>query len=404
MPREAICRAVAERAPAMLRFLESVVNMDSPTEDKALADRVGDVFQARAEALGLTASRDAQAAFAHNRICRHRVPGEAARPRVLMIGHFDTVYEAGTVARRPFRIEGDRALGPGALDMKGGLTIGLFALEALRAALGSIPCDITFILNGDEEVGSPGSRRVILEECGRHDLALVLEPGRPGPAVTIGRKGVGIFRISVSGREAHAGAEPEKGINSIVEAAHKIIAIEALNDRAAGTIVTPGVVHGGTKPYVVPGATRLEVDCRVGSAREQSRIERAMAAIVDRSTVHGTVAAISGGFHRPPMEATDVSMAYVTTLQAVAGSVGYPLGTATTGGASDGNLTAAAGLATIDGLGVHGGRAHSPDEFIDIPSLEAKCRVLACFLAELAAGVSPPMEPAAVQAGLVPRQ
>lgn len=404
MPREAICRAVAECAPAMLQFLQSVVNMDSPTEDKGLADKVGDVFQARAEALGLIASRDTHADFADNRICRYRVPGEAARPRVLMIGHFDTVYEAGTAARRPFRIEGDRALGPGALDMKGGITIGLFALEALRTALGSIPCDITFILNGDEEVGSPGSRRVILEESERHDLAVVLEPGRPGPAVTIGRKGVGIFSISVSGREAHAGAEPEKGINSIVEAAHKIIAIEALNDRAAGTIVTPGVVHGGTKPYVVPGETRLEVDCRVGSPREQSRIERAIAAITGSSTVPGTLAAMSGGFHRPPMEASDVSLRHVTTLQAVARSVGYPLGTATTGGASDGNLTAAAGLATIDGLGVHGGRAHSPEEFIEIPSLEAKCRVLACFLADLAHGVSPPIEPAVIPTGLILRR
>jgi len=385
MPREAILRAVAERAPAMLQFLESVVNMDSPTEDKVLADKVGDRFQSRAESLGLSATRDPQADFADNRICRHRAAGTGPRPRVLMVGHFDTVYEAGTVAHRPFRIDGDRALGPGALDMKGGLTIGLFALESLRAALGEIPCDVTFIFNSDEEIGSPCSRRIILEEAGRHDLALILEPGRPGPAVTIGRKGVGIFRIAIEGREAHAGAEPEKGINSIVEAAHKILAIQALGDPLAGTIVTPGVVHGGTKPYVVPGTTKLEVDCRVGSAAEQARIEAAMATITSSTAVPGTRSALSGGFHRPPMEASEKSVALVERLRAIATDVGFPLGAASTGGASDGNLTASAGTPTIDGLGVHGGRAHSPEEFIEIASLEAKCRVLACFLADLAA-------------------
>jgi glutamate carboxypeptidase len=385
MPREAILRAVAARAPAMLLFLESVVNMDSPTEDKVLADKVGDMFQARAESVGLSATRDAQADFADNRICWHRAAGTGPRPRVLMVGHFDTVYEAGTVAHRPFRIDGDRALGPGALDMKGGLTVGLFALEALRAALGAIPLDVTFIFNSDEEVGSPRSRRIILEEAGRHDLALILEPGRPGPAVTIGRKGVGIFRIAIEGREAHAGAEPEKGINSIVEAAHKILAIQALNDPLAGTIVTPGVVHGGTKPYVVPGTTKLEVDCRVGSAAEQARIEAAMATITSSTAIAGTRSALSGGFHRPPMEASEKSMALVGRLRAIATEVGFPLGAASTGGASDGNLTASAGTPTIDGLGVHGGRAHSPEEFIEIASLEAKCRVLACFLADLAA-------------------
>jgi glutamate carboxypeptidase len=404
MPREAIERAVAEREQAMVRFLETVVDMDSPTENKALADAVGDVFQARAEALGLAAARERHDDVADTRLCRHRAPGEKARPRVLMIGHFDTVYAAGTAAARPFRLEGDRAFGPGALDMKGGLTVGIFALEALRAALGTIPCDVTFILNGDEEIGSPRSRHAIFEEARRHDLALVLEPGRPGPAVTVGRKGVGLFSLTVTGREAHAGAEPENGVNAVVEAAHKIIAIDRLNDPAAGTIVTAGVVQGGTKPYVVPAMTRIEVDCRVGSAEEQARVERALAGIAARSVLPGALTALSGGFHRPPMEASDASLAYVRRLQAVAGSVGYPLGAATTGGASDGNLTAAAGLATIDGLGVHGARAHSPDEFIEIASLAAKCRVLACFLAELACGDAQPKGPAIAAAISAPRR
>lgn len=384
MPHEAIVRAVAERAPAMLAFLATVVNMDSPTEDKPLADLVGDVFQAKAESLGLTCVRDVQTEYADNRICRIAPKSDAAALKVLMVGHYDTVYAAGTVAERPFTVQGERATGPGAFDMKGGLTIGLFAIEACQAALGDVPVAITFIFNSDEEIGSPKSREVILKETVQHDLALVLEPGRPGPAITIRRKGVGIFRMTILGNEAHAGAEPENGVNSIVEAAHKILAIQALNDWDAGTIVTPGVVHGGTKPYVVPGRTDLEIDSRVATLAERDRIVAAMNAIAAQSTVPGTTATLTGGFHRPPMEASETALAHVARMREIAGEVGYPLGAASTGGASDGNLTADAGTPTIDGLGVQGGRAHSPEEWIDIASLEAKCRVLACFLADLA--------------------
>jgi glutamate carboxypeptidase len=380
--RAAIAAEVAARTPAALRFLEGVVNMDSPTEDKALSDKVGTVFAQQAASLGFACERDPQADFADNHICRHRVP--AAKARVLMVGHFDTVYAAGTVATRPFTRDGALMRGPGVLDMKGGLTVGLLALEALRAALATIPLDVTFVFNSDEEIGSPRSRAVIVHEAAQHDLALVLEPGRPGPAVTVGRKGVGIFRVAVEGREAHAGAEPENGINAIVEAAHKILAMQALNDWDAGTIVTPGVVQGGTRPYVVPGLASIEVDCRVATTAERSRVEAAMTEIVARAIVPGTRATLSGGFHRPPMELSAAGAAYVARLQAIARDVGYPLGTGTTGGASDGNLTAAAGTPTIDGLGLHGGRAHSAEEFAEVASLAAKANVLACFLADLA--------------------
>jgi glutamate carboxypeptidase len=383
MPHEPLVRAVAERQQAMLAFLADVVNMDSPTEDKALTDLIGDVFEAKARSLGAACSRDPQPDHGDNRICRF-ASGRSGAPKVLIVGHFDTVYAAGTVRERPFRVEGERALGPGALDMKGGLTIGLFALEALKAVRGAVPVDVTFVFNSDEETGSKRSRQVILEETVKHDLALILEPGRPGPSLTIGRKGVAIYGIDVQGVEAHAGTEPEKGINSIIEMAHKILAIQALNDPALGTTVTPGVVSGGTKPYVVPGRAALEIDCRAPSLSERDRIDAAMKEIAARSSIPGTTARLSGGFHRPPMVASDAAMDYVRRLQEIAGAVGFPLGTATTGGASDGNLTAAAGTPTIDGLGVHGGRAHSAEEFIEIESLEAKCRVLACFLADLA--------------------
>ncbi len=386
MPRnDAILAAVAARSAEITDFLERVVNIDSPTLDKALSDRAGDLLQARAEALGLVAEVDRQEKYADNRICRFR-PGNLRNgtPRVLMIGHFDTVYSGDTSRERPFTNDGTRITGPGCHDMKGGLTIGLYALQALADLPGGIPLEVTFIFNGDEEVGSPESRSAILAEAARHDVALILEPGRPGPALTVGRKGVGVFRIAVDGREAHSGAEPENGINSIVEAAHKVLAIQALNDWERGTVITPGTIEGGTAPHVVPGRTVIGVDCRVTDAAEQARIEAAMARIAAGCSVPGTTARLTGGFHRPPMEQVGNVARHIARIRAIAADQGYPLATAEAGGASDGNLTAAAGLPTIDGLGTHGGRAHSPDEWVESESLVRKTAILAAYLASLA--------------------
>ncbi|WP_034490584.1 M20 family metallopeptidase [Afifella pfennigii] len=382
MQLEAITGAVKALQPELVSFLEEIVNLDSPTEDKELTDRVGDILQQKAESLGMTCRRDKQSDFADNRVCRLESKGKS--PRILMVGHFDTVYAAGTTAERPFRVHGGRATGCGVLDMKGGLAIGLFALQALREALGEVPLPVTFIFNSDEEIGSPASRKLIEREARRHDLALVLEPGRQGPAIAVARKGVAIFQLEITGREAHAGAEPENGINAIVEAAYKVLAINALNEETAGTTVTPGVIRGGTKPYVVPGRTTLSVDCRVTDAEEQARVTAGIEAAVRIAYVPGTRTRLSGGFHRPPMELSPAAAAYVEKMQAVAEEVGYPLATAETGGASDGNLTAAAGTPTLDGLGAHGARAHSDEEYIEVASLEGKCRVLAAFLARLA--------------------
>jgi glutamate carboxypeptidase len=383
---DALSRSIAAREQEMIAFLTQIVNMDSPSEDKALTDRVGDVLQRKAESLGMACEIDPQSAFGDNRICRIAPAAAAAAKRmarVLLVGHFDTVYAAGTVAQRPFRIEGDTAYGPGTNDMKGGLAVGLFALQALRDVLGDMPVEVTFIFNSDEEVGSPRSRKVILAEGARHDVALVLEPGADGPALKIRRRGVGIFRIHVEGIEAHAGTEPEKGANSIVEMAHKVLAVEALNDAAAGTTVTAGVIHGGTKPYVVPGACVLEIDSRVTSLREQARIEAALAAIAGRTIVPGTRSRLEGSFHRPPMETSERTMAYIAHMQQVGEAVGFPIATAASGASSDGNLLAAAGTPTIDGLGPHGGRPHSPNEYIELATLGAKCKLLAAFLATL---------------------
>ena len=377
-----IAARVAANEPAMLAFLERLVNIESPTENPELAEHAGEVLAQKAESLGMQTARDKQDRFADNRICRIVPQGlPAGAPRILLIGHFDTVYPIGSVAARPFRIDGDRAYGCGVLDMKGGLTAGLFALQAIQEAQGALPFAATFIFNSDEEIGSPCSRNIIAQEIPQHDLALVLEPGIDGPAVVMARKGVGIWRLTVDGIEAHAGAEPEKGANALVEMAQKILDINALANQALGTTVNPGVIGGGTKPYVVPGACTLEVDIRVPSAAEQARVAAGLHAIAGRCVVKGTSARLSGSFHRPPMESGAAARAYLARLQTVAAHAGYPLGEGASGGASDGNLTASAGLPTIDGLGPHGGRAHSPDEFIELRTMALKCRILAEFMA-----------------------
>lgn len=363
----------------LLAFTQRLVEMDSPTEDKPLCDAVGDVLEAKGTSLGMRAARNPQDIAGDHRI--FRLAGRGAR-RILLVGHFDTVYPAGTAGWRGLRIEGNHGIGPGALDMKGGLAIGLFAIEAALRARGRLAADLTFVMNSDEETGSATSRALIESEARAHHLALVLEPGRPGPALTIGRKGVGIFHLDVQGVEAHAGAEPEKGANAILALARHTEAVAALADPARGTTVNPGTVSGGTWPYVVPGQARLGVDIRVPTLAEQRRVEAGLAAIAAREVVPRTAATLSGGFHRPPMEPSGAAMDAAAQFQRIAQALGYPLGTAVSGGASDGNLTAAVGTPTVDGLGPHGGRAHSAEEFIELDSLFAKCRILAEFLAE----------------------
>jgi glutamate carboxypeptidase len=379
-----LAAAVGRRHGEMFDFLEHVVNLDSPSEDKVLADAVGDVFQARAEGLRFAFERDPQVEYGDNRVGRLAASNPAvAAPRVLIIGHYDTVFPSSVTATWKYRTDATRAYGPGVLDMKGGLVIGLWALIVLQDVGLQTPA-ITVILNSDEEPGSPKSRDVILREAADHDLALVLEPGRPGPAITVGRKGVGIFRFVIDGVEAHAGVEPEKGANAIVEASHKAVELYALNDLAIGTSVTPGVVAGGTHPYVVPGRSELALDIRVPTLAEQERILAALDRIAGTTHVPGTRTRLLGRFHRPPMAASERTWEYIRLFQAASEKAGYPLGTATSGGASDANLTAAAGVPTIDGLGPDGGRAHSTEEYIELASVPRRAEALARFLAALA--------------------
>jgi glutamate carboxypeptidase len=378
-----------DRAAAILRWtetheaeaiglLETLVNQDSGTFDPAGVNRVADRLAETYAALGFSVRRHVQEGYGDHLEARRE--GGSARA-LLCLGHLDTVFPAGAAAVRPFRIEGRRATGPGVADMKGGLTVLLFALRALRDTASPVLRDVTLtvFLNADEEIGSPSSRQRIEELAKSHDAALVLEPARPGGECVIGRKGVGHFRLEVFGRQAHAGSQPEAGINAIAELAHKICALHALTDLECGTTVNVGTVRGGERANVVPDRAEAEVDLRVWSHEEAARLTEAFQVIAAQAHVPGTTARLTGEVTNPPWQTTEGTRALLRLLNQAARPLGLSVPGVTTGGGSDGSRAAQL-IPTLDGLGPVGSRLHSPEEFLELPSLRERTALLALFL------------------------
>lgn len=307
----------------------------------------------------------------------------AGGPRILLVGHMDTVFDEGTVAQRPFRIEGTIAYGPGVSDMKGGLLAGFAAVEALQGAGFESFGQITYVCNPDEEIGSVFSGPLIRELAPQHDAAFVLEGARANGDIVSARKGITDFRIEVVGRAAHAGVEPEKGRNAILEAAHKTIAIQALHGRWPGVTVNVGVIEGGTRTNVVPERCELHVDLR---SPEANTLDAAAAEIerICREHVVPDVRTVvqANGWHRPMEKGEGGSRLVEIAVQAAA-ELGFEVRDAATGGASDANTISAAGTPTIDGLGPVGGDDHAPGEWIDLTSVVPRVSLLAGILTRL---------------------
>ena len=292
-------------------------------------------------------------------------------PKVLILGHHDTVFPLGALADRPFTVADGKVTGPGVFDMKAGIVQSLHAVAALDDASG-----VEMLFTADEEVGS-GSSRALLEEraqaCGN---VLVLEPSADGGAVKTGRKGCGTFEVVVHGRASHAGLEPEAGVNSLIEASHQVIRIAELNDPAAGTTVTPTVAHAGTADNVVPAETRVKVDCRVTNADEKARVEAAMAALVPVDA--GASITVHGSIGRPPMPESASATLFPLAEAAMPG-----VGGVSVGGGSDGNFTAALGVPTLDGLGAVGGGAHADHEFVIADTMPGRVDLIEGILRRL---------------------
>ena len=299
--------------------------------------------------------------------------------KVLIVGHHDTVFQKGTVAKRGFSVDGDIARGPGIFDMKAGIIQAIYGLSEIREAYHA-----EILITSDEEIGSYASRALIEERAKATGNVLVFEPSGNGDALKIARKGVGTFRVDIAGRASHAGLEPEKGINAIVELAAQVQKIVAIAQPEIGTTVTPTIASAGTTENVVPAAAQITVDVRVNVVSEKARVESAFSAL--QPTVSGATISVSGSINRPPMHESAS-----TTLYAVAQSVAQGIGITNlqgiaVGGGSDGNFTAAIGVPTLDGLGACGGGAHAETEYIKVSKMGERAALAAAITRALVNG------------------
>jgi glutamate carboxypeptidase len=346
--------------------LARLVSVESPSHDieamSASAAALADVIEQRT---GRAATRIDSAAGPHV----HWSGG--GQPRVLILGHHDTVFPLGTLAKRPFAVVDGRATGPGVFDMKAGIVQAIHAVAGLDDVSG-----IEMLFTADEEVGADASRALLEERALACGNVLVLEPSADGGALKTGRKGTGTFEVVVTGRAAHAGLEPEKGINALIEAAHQVLAIATFGDAAAGTTVTPTVAHVGTADNVVPAEARIRVDVRVADAGEKHRVEALMRDL--SAVLPGAELDVSGEIGRPPMPESASATLFPLAREVMPGVEGVAVG-----GGSDGNFTAALGVPTLDGLGAVGGGAHADHEWVDVATMPARVALLQGILQRL---------------------
>ncbi|MGZ4789840.1 MAG: M20 family metallopeptidase [Terriglobales bacterium] len=364
---------------AIINVIREMVERESPSHNKQAVDALGeylaDVFR-RAQA---------RVTMHWNEKFGDHLQADfdgSGNGRVLLLGHYDTVWDVGTLKSMPFREEHGKLFGPGVLDMKTGIAQMLFAIDALRAVRDSLPRPITVLLVTDEEVGSEWSRKIterIAKDCA---AVLVLEPSfGPQGALKTARKGVGDYTIRVHGVAAHAGLDPKKGANAILELSRQLLKLEKFTDPAKGTTVNPGVIRGGTRTNVVPAEASCEVDARIAKIAQGAALDRKFRALKPankRCTIE-----IEGGINRPPLERTEAVAKLFHLAQRLGSETGLTLKEAAVGGGSDGNFTAALGIPTLDGLGAVGEGAHAVNESVIIDQLIPRTVLLARLLEEI---------------------
>jgi glutamate carboxypeptidase len=383
-----------ERFDDLLTRIEELVNIDSGSFTAEGVNRVADLCQARFEACGWEVERHRHRPDRQwvgpplgDMVVGRRTGGrpvvEGGR-RLLLLAHIDTVFDEGTAAARPFRARGGRAFGPGVTDDKAGVVCGFEAVEVLCNLAGFDDfAAITLACSPDEEIGSPFSRPLIEALAVEHDIAVGLEAARTNGALVSARKGISAFNIEVEGRAVHAGVRPAEGVNAALEAAHKTVALQALNGRWPGVTCNVGVLRGGHRINVVPDRAVMQVEVRAATIAGLEQAMDEVARIVAATTVPGARAKLLPTHRHTPMERTPAVAALVAEAQGVARDLGFEVGEASTGGAGDANTTAAAGLPTIDGLAPMGGNAHGPDEWLDLDSVVPRTALLAGLLARL---------------------
>jgi glutamate carboxypeptidase len=358
----------------MLDDLRTLVEVESPSRDL-------EALQASAEAVAAVLERrlGGQTSLVESAAGPHVRWSGGGEPRVLLLGHHDTVFPLGTLARRPFTVADGRVTGPGVFDMLGGLVQGVHGLATLEDRSG-----VELLVTADEEVGSRTSRALVEERALACGAVLVLEGAAEGGALKVGRKGCGTFQVAITGRASHAGLDPAAGVNALVEAAHQVLTIAGLARPKLGTTVTPTVASAGTTENVVPAAAAITVDVRVESGEEAARVEAAFAGLAPQ--LAGARITVQGAVDRPPMPTSSSAGLFALARELLPGLEG-----ATVGGGSDGNFTAAVGVPTLDGLGAVGGGAHADHEYLVVDAMNERAQLVAGLVRAIrAGGVSPP--------------
>jgi len=365
---------------AYLEDLKTIVNIDSGTFTKPGVDRVGAYLRERFTAFGFSTHFDKQAQYGDHLVATHSGQNPNG-PRILLIGHIDTVLPDGEAERRPFTISrsnGHRiATGPGVLDMKSGVLIGMYGLRLLIEAQEANYASVTFICNSDEEIGSPSSRPLIRELAGQSDAVLVLEPGRAEGTVVSSRRGCGQYRVEVHGLSAHAGVEPQRGRNAILELSYQVQKMQALNGTIPGTTLSVGIIRGGERTNVVPDYAYFDMDVRASDQESLKALEAAMHQVTLQNRLQGTNITLSGSMLCQPFERNKTNERLVKLVKAAGSELGLKIQDVGSGGASDANTTSAMGIPTLDGLGAGGGLAHNPGEYIELDYLPTRIALLA---------------------------
>ncbi|WP_404332924.1 M20 family metallopeptidase [Mesobacillus maritimus] len=371
---------INQKKAEMLELIEQLVNIDSGSYDKKGVDRIGAILTPKFEELGFVVEVNEEEEYGNNLVIRHK---NAKEPKIILLAHMDTVFPEGTVVERPFRIEGNRAYGPGVVDMKSSLVELLFAIKALDHSGSNSGENIEIILNGDEEIGSPSSRALIEERAVGKEYALVMEPARKDGSLVMARRGGGRYTLLVEGKAAHSGIEPEKGRSAIEELAYKIIQLHDLTDHEKGMSVNVGLIEGGTAVNTVSDSAVAHVDVRISEMEQGEFLEGKMKEICATTDVPGTNVVLEGEIGRPPMEHNEQTKSLFHIIKDVGEEIGVKISGTATGGGGDASFTAANGVATVDGLGPVGGNAHSDKEYLEIDTLPERTLLLAMTIDRL---------------------
>jgi glutamate carboxypeptidase len=365
-----------QREPRMVERMRSLVEIESPSSDKSAVDRALTLFAAWAQDAGATLRRHSHREVGDS--LEIRFGGRSRERPMLLLGHLDTVWDKGTLGHMPWKATGNRIAGPGVLDMKAGAIMALTAIEIVQH-LQLLHRPVTILLVGDEEIGSPSSRKVTESVAKRCRAVYVLEPaqGEAG-AYKTARKAVGMYRLTVHGVAAHSGVDFERGHSAIVELARQIDKLRGFTDLTRGITVNPGVVGGGTRSNVIAAEAWVEVDVRLARSRDMARLDRAFHVLkpYDR---HCRLE-LEGGINRPPMERTPATVALFRRAKQLSAQLDFDLEEAATGGGSDGNFTSALGIPTLDGMGAVGEGAHAIHEHLLRKHLAPRTALLAAML------------------------